>query len=39
MKVLHVSVLSCLALAAGMRVYNQHAEQESANSLRQYRAA
>jgi Gram-negative bacterial TonB protein C-terminal len=45
MKVLRVSVLSCLALAgvvagiARMRVYNEHAAQQSANSLRQYRAA
>jgi len=45
MKILHVSVLSCLALAgviavvAGMRVYNEHAAEESAKSLKQYRAA
>ena len=42
MKVLHVSVLSCLALAAvvaGIRVYNEQAAEESAKSLRQYRAA
>lgn len=42
MKALHVAVLSCVALAAvaaGTLVYNRHAAEESANSLRQYRAA
>ena len=42
MKILRISVVSCLALAAlaaGVRVYQRHAEEASRQSLRRYHAA